>query len=134
LVINSTGGSAFNIASNSSSVIMAQTNVYNSGGFTLSSSQSIHWTPPAAGNLTGLLYWSESTQSFSIQGGPQIKARGIMFHGNGQLSGGGGGTIDLTHVQMWVDNMTTGGSTTVKISADPNSAINVFGAGSALIR
>jgi hypothetical protein len=134
LLINSTGSSAFNIVSNSSSVIMAQTTVYNSGGFTLSSSQSIHWTPPAAGNLLGLLYWSESTQQFSIQGGPQIKARGIMFHGNGQLTGGGGGTIDLTHVQMWVDTMSTGGSTTVKISADPNSAINVYGAGSALIR
>jgi hypothetical protein len=134
VVINSTGSSAFNISSNSSAVLLAQTTVYNGGGFTLSSSQSIHWTPPAVNDLTGLLYWSESSQQFSIQGGPQIKAKGIMFHGNGQLVGGGGGTIDLTNVQMWVDTISTNGSTTVKLAADPNSAINVAGAGSALIR
>jgi hypothetical protein len=135
LLINSTGGSAFNIASNSSSVLLAQTTVYNSGGLTLQASHSINWTPPPAGDaLFGLLYWSESTQQFSIQGSPQIFARGIMFHGNGQLVGSGGGTIDLTNVQMWVDTMATNGSTTVKLAADPSSAINVAGAGSALIR
>jgi hypothetical protein len=134
LLINNTGSSAFNISTNSSSAMLAQTTVYNNGGFTLSSSQSIHWTPPSAGSLKGLLYWDESSQAFSIQGGPQIHARGIMFHGNGQLNGGGGGTIDLTNVQMWVDNMALGGNTSVLLAADPSAAVNVFGAGSALIR
>ena len=134
LLTNATGPSALNISSNSSALFMAQTTLINGGGFTLSSSQSIHWTPPTAGDTQSLLYWSESTQPFSIQGGPQIKAKGIMFHGNGQLIGGGGGTIDLTKVQMWVDTMSAGGSTTVKLAADPNNSIKVFGAGSTLIR
>jgi hypothetical protein len=134
LLLNATGASAFNISSNSSSLYMAQTAVFNRGGFTLSSSQAIHWTPPTGGVLKSLLYWSESTQPFSIQGGPVIKAKGIMFHGNGLLTGGGGGTIDLTKVQMWVDRMNTGGSTTVKLGADPDNSIKIFGPGSALIR
>ncbi len=134
LLVNSTGSSAVNISSNSSALYMAQTTVFNNGGFNLSSSQAIHWTPPTDGATQSLLYWSESTQPFSIQGGPQIQAKGIVFHGNGQLVGGGGGTIDLTNVQMWVDTMSTGGSTTVKLAADPNNSVKVFGAGSSLIR
>ncbi|MEY2420986.1 MAG: hypothetical protein QOI95_1053 [Acidimicrobiaceae bacterium] len=134
VLVNSTSSSAVSISSNASSLLMAQTMLYNGGGFTLSSSQSIHWTPPTTGDLKGLLYWSESTQPFSIQGGPQIKAKGVVFHGNGQLIGGGGGTIDLTKVQMWVDTMATGGSTTVRLAADPENSITLTGAGSALIR
>jgi hypothetical protein len=134
LIVNSISSGAINISSNSSSVSMAQTVVYNSGGFTLSSSQSIHWTPPTTGPTSGLLYWSESTQQLSIQGGPQIHAKGVVFHGNGQLIGGGGGTIDLTKVQMWVDTASTGGSTTVRLAADPENSIHTSSAGSALIR
>jgi hypothetical protein len=134
LIVNSSSPSAVNISSNSSSIVAAQTTIYNGGGFTLSSSQSIHWTPPTTGDLKGLLYWSESTQPFSIQGGPQIKAKGVVFHGNGQLVGGGGGTIDLTKVQMWVDTVSTGGSTTIRLAADPDNSVSTSGAGSTLIR
>jgi hypothetical protein len=125
---------AFDISTNSSAIYLAQTNVFSKGGFRLSSAQTIRWTPPASGALRSLMYWSESTQPFSIQGAPQIYAKGIVFHGNGQLMGGGGGTIDLTNVQMWVDTIVTSGSTTVKLAADPENSINVFGGGSSLIR
>jgi len=125
---------AFDISSNSSAIYLAQTTVFSNGGFRLSSSQTIRWTPPTSGDLQSLMYWSESTQPFSIQGSPQIFAKGILFQGNGQAIGGGGGTIDLTNVQMWMDRILTSGSTTVKLKADPDNSINVFGGGSSLIR
>jgi hypothetical protein len=81
-----------------------------------------------------LLYWSESPQPFNIQGGPTLDARGIVFQGNGQLTGGGGGTIDLTKVQLWVDSITLSGSTTVKLAPDPTFSIGTPGSSSVLIR
>ena len=73
------------------------------------------------------MYWSESDESFSIQGSPQLYAKGIVFQGNGQAIGGGGGTIDLTNVQMWVDTILASGTTTVRLKADPENSIAAFG-------
>jgi hypothetical protein len=134
IVINSTGGSAFNMQSTSSNIRLAQTTVYNKGGFSISGSPTIRWTPPSTGGTSGLLYWSESTQTFSLSGGPSIFARGIFFHGNGKLFVSGGGLIDLTKVQMWVDTVGISGGGGVKLSADPTTAIKTGNPGSALIR
>jgi hypothetical protein len=134
LIVASTSASAVSIQSNSAALYLAQTSMYNGGGFSLSSAHNLDWSPPTTGTIKGLLYWSESTQPFSIQGGPQITAKGVVFHGNGKLTGGGGGTIDLTKVQMWVDTTTLGGSTTLKLAADPDNSISTSSSGSSLIR
>jgi hypothetical protein len=134
LIVNSSSATAVSISSNSSTVSMAQTTLYSGGGFALSSSQSVRWTPPSEGASKGLLYWSESTQPFSLQGGPFIKAKGVVVHGNGQMTGGGGGTVDLTNVQVWVDTASLSGSTTIRLSADPENSISTSTAESRLIR
>jgi hypothetical protein len=136
IIVSSTSSTAFSTSSNSSSVFLAQTTVYNGGGFSLQSSNGIHWTGGARadGTLGGLMYWSESTQPFSIQGGPTIQANGIVFHGNGQLTGGGGGLIDLTRVQAWVGTVSLSGKATVRISADPDVAPGASAPGTRLIR
>jgi hypothetical protein len=125
---------AFDMKSNSSALYLAQTAMFSLGGFRLQSATQFRWTPPSAGNLRSLMYWSESPQVFSIQGGPQIYAKGIVFQGNGQAVGGGGGTIDLTNVQLWVDTIATNGSTTIILKADPENSIPAFGGASKLIR
>ncbi len=125
---------AFDMKSNSSALYLAQTTMFSRGGFRLQSATQFRWTPPSAGNLKSLMYWSESPQAFSIQGGPQIHAKGVVFQGNGQAIGGGGGTIDLTNVQLWVDTIATNGSTTVILKADPENSIPAFGGASKLIR
>jgi hypothetical protein len=125
---------AFDVSTNSSAIYLAQTTVFSQGGFRLQSAKEFRWTPPAAGDLKSLMYWSESPQVFSIQGGPQIYAKGVVFQGNGQAIGGGGGTIDLTNVQLWVDTIATNGSTTVILKADPENSIPAFGGASKLIR
>lgn len=134
VIIKSTASSALAMQSTSSVITMAQTMVYSRGGVDIQGSPVLRWTPPSTGTAAGLLYWSESTQQFSIQGGPTILANGVVFHGNGQLVGGGGGTIDLTHVQMWVDKAATNGSTTLMLAADPANSIKASSSGSALIR
>jgi hypothetical protein len=134
LVIGATSGAALNMQSTSSVVAMAQTSLFSRGGVTMQGSPVLRWTPPTQGLTRGLLYWSESTQPFSIQGGPAIKARGVVFHGNGPLIGGGGGVIDLSNVQMWVDTAATSGSTTLKLAADPSNSIGTASSGAALIR
>jgi len=136
LMVKSTAANAINVQSTSVVIAMAQTLVYNSGGVSLQGSPVIRWTPPAdfTQYTKGLLYWSESDQPFSIQGGPLINARGIVFHGNGQLRGGGGGTIDLRNVQMWVDTANTSGNTTIILAADPDNSIGALRSAAGLIR
>gem|GEM_PF-6904692 len=134
IVLDGTGTSTLDMQSTSSVISMAETTVYSQGGLSMQGSPVLRWTPPSTGLLKGLIYWSESTQTFSIQGGPLIFAKGVVFHGNGQLLGGGGGTINLTNVQMWVDTARTSGSTTVMLAADPTNSIKTSSAGSALIR
>ena len=136
LIVKSSAANAVNVQSTSVVIAMAQTMLYNFGGVTLQGSPVIRWTPPNDPSLytKGLLYWSESTQPFGIQGGPTIAARGIVFHGNGPLTGGGGGTIDLRNVQMWVDTATTSGNTTLMLAADPNNSIGALRSLAKLIR
>lgn len=137
LIVRSTESNAIDISSNSAAVYMAQTFVYSRGGFDQQALDKLRWSPPSTGSMKGLLYWSEAAQPLAIQGGPVLKAAGVMFQGNGTLKGGGGGTIDLTNVQMWVDKVELGGSTTVKLRPDPANSIKVPGEtrpGSSLIR
>jgi hypothetical protein len=134
LILKSLGATAFNVQSTSAVVSVAETTVYSAGGFSIQGSATARWSAPATGLTEGLLYWSESPQPFNIQGGPTLDARGIVFQGNGQLTGGGGGTIDLTKVQMWVDSIALSGSTTVKLAPDPSNSIGTPGSSSVLIR
>ncbi len=134
LVVGSTAANAISLQSTSAFVDMAQTTVVSRGGVQLQGSPVINWTAPSAGLTRGLLYWSESTQPFDIQGGPAINGRGVLFHGNGPLTGGGGGVIDLDNVQVWSDRVSLGGSTTLRLGSDPDNSIGVTSAGSALIR
>ncbi|MEA3218039.1 MAG: hypothetical protein QOJ19_4195 [Acidimicrobiia bacterium] len=134
IIINSTAANAFNLQSTSANVRMAQTTVYSKGGFSISGSPVIRWTPPTDGDTVGLLYWSESTQQFSLSGSPSIFANGVFFQGNGKLFVSGGGLVDLTKVQMWVDTVGISGGGGVKLSADPKTAITPGSPGSALIR
>jgi len=139
LIINSTAAGAFNVQSTSANVAMAQTMMFSKGGVTISGSPVIRWTPPtapdaSAGGTKGLLYWSESTQQVGLSGSPSIFAKGIYFQGNGKLFESGGGLIDLTNVQMWVDSIAISGGGGVKLSSDPSNSIGTQAAGSALIR
>lgn len=134
LVIGSTAGDAFAVQSTSAEMYMAQTAIVSRGGGQLQGSPDINWTAPSAGPTRGLMYWSESTQPFHIQGSPTINARGVFFHGNGALTGAGSGTIDLTNVQAWVDTTSLSGSPTLRLAPDPNNSISVSRAGSQLIR
>ncbi|MEY2461458.1 MAG: hypothetical protein QOG30_3288, partial [Acidimicrobiaceae bacterium] len=134
IIINSTGAGAFNVQSTSANIRMAQTTVYSKGGYAISGSPVIRWTPPSDGDTKGLLYWSESTQQFSLSGSPSIFANGVFFQGNGQLFVSGGGLVDLTKVQMWVDTVGISGGGGVKLSADPLTGIKTGSPGSALIR
>jgi hypothetical protein len=114
---------------------MAQTFVYNRGGFDVQSINNLRWSPPSSGPTKSLLYWSESSSPLAIQGSPVLIASGVMFLGNGSLSSGGSGVVDLTNVQAWVDKVVISGSATVKLRPDPANSIKVGGrAGSALIR
>ena len=134
LIVGSTSASALNMQSTSAVVGLAETFVYNRGGVAIQGSPILRWTPPSAGLTNGLIYWSESAQSVSIQGGPTFNARGVLFQGNGPLTGSGGGLIDLSNVQMWVDTASTSGSTTLRLAADPLNSIGTFSGGSALVR
>jgi Flp pilus assembly protein TadG len=134
LVIGSTGSDAFSVQSTSAEMYLAQTTIVSRGGGRLQGSPQIHWSAPSAGSTRGLMYWSESTQPFHIQGSPGINARGVFFHGNGPLTGAGSGTIDLTNVQAWVDSTSLSGSPTLRLAPDPDNSISVSAAGSQLIR
>ncbi|MEY2402959.1 MAG: hypothetical protein QOD38_510 [Acidimicrobiaceae bacterium] len=134
IIVNSTAANAFSLQSTSANVRMAQTTLYSKGGFAISGSPVIRWTPPTAGDTAGLLYWSESTQQFSLSGSPSIFANGVFFQGNGKLFVSGGGLVDLTKVQMWVDTVGISGGGGVKLSADPATGITPGSPGSALIR
>ena len=139
LIINSTAAGAFNVQSTSSNVALAHTAVYNGGGVTISGSPIMRWTPPTApdptaGGLKSLMYWSESTQPLALSGSPSIFAKGVAFHGNGRLSIGGSGLIDLEKVQMWVDTIGISGSGGVKLSYDPDNSVSTSLAATALIR
>jgi hypothetical protein len=106
---------------------------------TIGGSPVIRWTPPTspattAGGTKALIYWSESTQQFALSGSPSIFAKGIFFHGNGKLFVSGGGLIDLTNVQMWVDSIGISGGGGVRLSSDPENSISTSSAGTALIR
>jgi hypothetical protein len=134
IIINSAAANAFNLQSTSANVRMAQTTVYSKGGVSISGSPVIRWSPPTAGDTAGLLYWSESAQQFSLSGGPSIFAKGVFFQGNGKLFVSGGGLVDLTKVQMWVDTVGISGGGGVKLSADPTTAVKTGSPGSSLIR
>ncbi len=134
LVIADTGASAFSVSSASASVAMAQTTIVSRGGFNLQSGPAIRWTAPTASPTQGLLYWSESTNRFSLQGGPTIGARGTVFQGNGTLYAAGNGNIDLTHVQMWVDSVLLSGGPRVLLAPDPTYSVKTASAGTRLVR
>jgi len=139
LIINSTAATAFKMQSTSANISLAQTAVYSNGGMSISGSPTIRWTPPtspdpSAGGTKSLMYWSESTQQFSLSGSPAIFARGVFFHGNGRLFVSGGGLIDLTNVQMWVDTIGISGSGGVRLSSDPTNSVGTQSAGTSLIR
>jgi Flp pilus assembly protein TadG len=136
LIVRSTAADAIIFTTNSARVSMAQTVVYSKGGFVADQIRDpgVRWTPHTTGLLKGLMYWSESTQQFSLQGGPRIVARGVVFHGNGQLRAGGSGVVDLTNVQVWVDSVSLTGSPTLKLKADPQNSVAIPSSGSQLIR
>lgn len=134
IVLQSAAQQSLTFQSTSASVAMAQTAIYSRGGFAQSSGNQIQWTAPTNGAGKGLMWWSESTLPVTLQGGPEIYAKGVFFHGRGGAVLGGSGLIDLTNVQMWVDHLTLSGSPTVRLAADPENSIKTAGAGTALIR
>ena len=134
LVIGSTAANALDVQSTSAEMYLAQTAVVSRGGAQFQGSPVLRWTAPTAGTAKGLMYWSESTQAFHIQGSPTIRARGVLFHGNGALTGAGSGVIDLTNVQVWTDTTSLSGSPTLRLAADPDFSISVSSAGSQLVR
>lgn len=133
LIVGSTAADAVDM--NGGLLNMAQTFLYNRGGFGLQSTSSkVLWSPPSAGPTKSLLYWSESAEDFTFQGGPTFKAAGVVFHGAGSLKLSGNAEIDLTDVQMWVRKVILSGGPKVKLKPDPNNSIKVGQAGSSLIR
>ncbi len=136
LIVGSTAANAVDISTNSASVYLAQTSLYSRGGFKMQSLNKLLWSPPSSGPTKGLMYWSDAAQPFAIQGGPAIKAAGVLFHGNGTLASGGNGIVDLRDVQVWVDKIDISGGATVRLKPDPANSITVTatGAGSSLIR
>lgn len=132
LIVGSTAIDAVDFGSGL--VYMAQTTLYSRGGFNMQASSRVLWTSPTAGLSKSLLYWSESTQDFTFQGGPRFDAAGVVFHGSGGLKLGGNAEIDLTRVQLWVDKVTLSGGPVVKLKPDPNNSIKIAQAGSSLIR
>jgi Flp pilus assembly protein TadG len=134
LIVTSTASDAIHIQANSARVLMAQTTLYNAGGFDLQATETIRWTPPSTTTSKGLLYWSETTQQFHLQGGPTIFASGVLFNGNGPLTASGNGVIDLTNVQAWVNTASLSGTPVLRLAPDPNNSIRVAGAGTELIR
>ncbi|CAA9214874.1 MAG: hypothetical protein AVDCRST_MAG76-338 [uncultured Acidimicrobiales bacterium] len=133
LIVGSTAVDAVDM--NGGLVYMAETFLYSRGGFGLQSTSSkVLWSPASKGSAKSLLYWSESPNDFTFQGGPTFKAAGVVFHGKGPLKLGGNATIDLTEVQLWVKTVSLTGGPRVRLRPDPNNSINVGRAGSALIR
>jgi hypothetical protein len=134
IVLRSTGGASMAMQSTSSKMFLAQTAIYSKGGFSLQGSPQLKWTPPTTGAATGLIWWSESSQPVSLSGSPGIAAKGVFFHGNGAATISGGGSIDLTKVQMWMDSVSISGGGLLRLSADPENSIPTDGAGSFLVR
>ena len=134
LIVTSTASDAIQIQSNSARALLAQTSLYNAGGVDLQATETVRWTPPTTTASEGLLYWSESTHPFHLQGGPSIFAKGVLFHGNGPLTAAGTGVIDLTNVQAWADTTSLQGTPTLRVAPDPQNSIKIAGPASQLIR
>ena len=129
-----TASDALAVQSTSAEMYLAQTTIVSRGGGDFQGSPVLRWTAPTAGATKGLMYWSESSQEFHIQGSPTIRARGVLFQGNGALTGAGSGVIDLTNVQVWASTTSLSGSPTLRLAADPENSISVSSSGTQLIR
>jgi hypothetical protein len=85
--------------------------------------------------LTNLVYWTETTNGVSFQGGPAFVSDGIFALPKGPLNIQGKGTLDARNVQFWCDSTTTNNaSAVVYLRPDPNRSITTLGTVSALIR
>ena len=129
------GSNGLTMQSTSSTIGMAQTFVYETqatGNF--QGGPTIRWTPPAAGDLRGLLLWSEAISTFAFGGGPTFKSDGVMFAPNSLLSIQGSGTLNATNVQFWSDRVETQGAAQFILRPDPSNSIASSAAQSRLIR
>lgn len=134
LVLAGTGSNSLSLSSASALAYMAQTAIYSRGAGTISASLTLRWTAPSDGPAKNLLWWSESTQPWTLSGSPVMPARGIFFHGRGALTNSGGGTIDLTNVQVWASSANNSGGGTIRLAPDPDASIKTEGGGTALVR
>ena len=134
-IVTIRGTSGLTMQSASASLSMAQTLLYTTqatGNF--QGGPTIRWSPPSAGDLKGLMMWSEATSTMAFGGGPTFKCDGVVFVPNTLLSIQGSGTLNATNVQFWTDRIETQGAAQFILRPDPSSSIATSAAQSRLIR
>jgi hypothetical protein len=134
-IVTIRGTSGMTMQSTSASLSMAHTLLYTTqatGNF--QGGPTIRWSPPATGDLKGLMMWSEATSTMAFGGGPTFKCDGVVMVPNSLLSIQGSGTLNATNVQFWADRIETQGAAQFILRPDPHSSIATSAAQSRLIR